>query len=145
MTQALRFVAPDSILTGWDFSTGGVKHLAFDLAGNTVAAVRLPTDLWTEDGVPELNLMQLEGQAGYLTGNFDVVSVSAAASTGLMDLRTNRWQPAMLDALEDVNNRRLVVEQLPRIVDQYDLVGPVSANLALEAGIDPEHRPLLFP
>src|SRR5947209_16306288 len=27
--------------------------------------------------------------AGFLTGNFDVISVSAAASTGLMDLRSN--------------------------------------------------------
>ena len=44
-------------------STGGVKCLAFDLDGNTVAEVRLPTDLWTKGGVSELNLMQLEGQA----------------------------------------------------------------------------------
>src|SRR5262249_20439518 len=29
--------------------------------------------------------------AGYLTGNFDVVSVSAAASTGMMNLRTGCW------------------------------------------------------
>ena len=54
---------PDAVIAGYDFSTGGVKALAFDLAGNTVAAVRLPTDLWTEGGVSELNLMQLEGQA----------------------------------------------------------------------------------
>src|SRR4051794_6225459 len=27
VTQALRCVAADSIITGWDFSTGGVKHL----------------------------------------------------------------------------------------------------------------------
>src|SRR5262249_32728619 len=35
----------------------------FDLDGNTLAEVRLPTDLWTAGGVSELNLMQLEGQA----------------------------------------------------------------------------------
>src|SRR5262249_33688861 len=52
-----------TILTGWDFSTGAVKCLAFDLSGKTVAEVRVPTDLWTEGGVCELNLMQLEGQA----------------------------------------------------------------------------------
>src|SRR6202035_4126630 len=63
MTEPLRFVPSDSVITGWDFSTGGVKCLAFDLDGNTVAQVRLPTDLWTEGGVSELNLMQLEGQA----------------------------------------------------------------------------------
>src|SRR4029077_6939161 len=49
--------------------------------------------------------------AGYLTGNFDVVSVSAAASTGIMDLRTCRWQPAMLDALENPEYRRLALQQ----------------------------------
>src|SRR5262249_29311713 len=54
---------PQSIITGWDFSTGSVKGLAFDLRGNTVAGSRLTTDLWTKGGVSELNLMQLEGQA----------------------------------------------------------------------------------
>src|SRR4029077_16221515 len=53
----------ESVITGWDFSTGAVKCLAFDLDGKTLAEVRLPTDLWTEGGVSELNLMQLEGQA----------------------------------------------------------------------------------
>ena len=63
MAEPLRCVEPDSIITGWDFSTGAVKCLAFDLDGQTLAEVRLPTDLWTEGGVSELNLMQLEGQA----------------------------------------------------------------------------------
>jgi sugar (pentulose or hexulose) kinase len=63
VAEPLRFVAPDSVITGWDFSTGAVKCLAFDLDGNTLAEVRLPTDLWTAGGVSELNLMQLEGQA----------------------------------------------------------------------------------
>src|SRR5947199_1531187 len=53
----------DSVITGWDFSTGAVKCLAFDLDGKSLAEVRFPTDLWTEGGVSELNLMQLEGQA----------------------------------------------------------------------------------
>jgi len=60
MAEPPRHVAPDCVLTGWDFSTGGVKCLAFDLDGRTLAQVRLPTDLWTEGGVSELNLMQLE-------------------------------------------------------------------------------------
>ena len=51
----------DALIAGYDFSTGGVKVRAFDIAGNTVAGVRLPTDLWTEGGVSELNLMQLGG------------------------------------------------------------------------------------
>src|SRR3954467_5758712 len=56
-------VSPSSIIAGFDFSTGAVKGLAFNLEGQTLAEVRLPTDLWTEGGVSELNLMQLEGQA----------------------------------------------------------------------------------
>jgi len=63
MPQHLSCIAPESIITGWDFSTGAVKCLAFDLKGNVVAEARFPTDLWTEGGVSELNLMQLEGQA----------------------------------------------------------------------------------
>ncbi len=63
MSEPLRRVPPESIITGWDFSTGAVKCLAFDLDGSVLAEVRLPTDLWTEGGVSELNLMQLEGQA----------------------------------------------------------------------------------
>jgi sugar (pentulose or hexulose) kinase len=258
MTAKLERVAPETIITGWDFSTGGVKHIAFDLRGQVLAEVRLPTDLWTDQAVSELNLMQLEGQArasvramahrlrdlgrlqhwavggisathhtagridrdhvqvrraicwnddtlaayhatgqqrlrgaervaaliggpwasrytlshlvkdeacllpadwertyrilshgplaaGYLTGNFDVASVSAAASTGIMDLRTCQWQPAMLDALECTEYRRLALQQLPRIVDQYDLIGPLADHLALDAGLDAGHRPLVFP
>src|SRR5262245_33594586 len=59
----LRALPPESVITGWDFSTGAVKCLAFDLSGKVLAEVRFPTDLWTEGGVSELNLMQLEGQA----------------------------------------------------------------------------------
>lgn len=251
-------VPAESVVTGWDFSTGAVKCLAFDLEGHTLAETRLPTDLWTDGGVSELNLMQLEGQArasvramasrlrqlgrleswvaggvsathhtagridadhvqvrraicwndhslgayhatglrrlggqnrvrqwiggpwairytlshllkdevhlpaadwqrthrllphgalaaGFLTGNFDVVSVSAAASTGMMDLRTNQWCRGMLDALERPEFRELTWQQLPRIVDHNELVGPLGASLAAEAGIASEHRPLIFP
>jgi len=251
-------VQPRTVITGWDFSTGAIKCLAFDLEGRTLAEARWPTDLWTAADVSELNLMQLEGQArasvrgiaarlrelgrlsdwaaggisathhsagridaartqvrraicwndqtlaayharglerlggqekvkrlvggpwairyslshlikdetnlsatdwqrtyrmlphgalaaGYLTSNFDVASVSVAASTGIMDLRTNQWCRAMLDALEKSEYRDLAWQQLPRIVDQYDLVGPLSANLALEASIDEGQRPLIFP
>ncbi len=258
MAEPLRSVDPDSVLTGWDFSTGAVKCLAFDLSGKTLAEVRLPTDLWTEGGVSELNLMQLEGQArastrsiaarlrdlgrlthwvaggvsathhtagrvdldrvqvrraicwndhslaayhakglerlggqervkeliggpwavrytlshlvkdeetlsaadwertdrvlphgslaaGALTGNYDVCSVSAAASTGLMDLRTKEWCRPMLDALANPEYRELAWDQLPRVVDQDEPVGPLSASLAVEVGLDAAARPILFP
>ena len=252
----LRLVARDSIITGWDFSTGGVKCLAFDMDGKTLASVRLPTDLWTEGGVSELNLMQLEGQArasvramahklrslgrldhwvaggisathhtsgridqdrvqvrraicwndhtlipyherglkrlggqkkvrdriggpwairyslshlvkdeetlsaadwertwrilphgslaaGFLTGNFDQASISSAASTGIMDLRTGKWCREMLSALANPDYRDLAWAQLPRIVPQNEPVGPLSADLALEAGVN--RVPLIFP
>lgn len=260
----LRFVRSESIVTGWDFSTGGVKCLAFDLAGKTIATVRLPTDLWkgnpSQDDLSELNVMQLEGQAratvramagllrdqgrlgdwiaggisathhtagrldadnnplrraicwndhtlaryhaeglkrlsgqakvqkliggpwairyslshlvkdededyfpaenwqrtarilphgplaaGYLTGNFDGISVSAAASTGMMDLVRCRWAWGMLDALSVPAHRTLVKKQLPPIVPEDEPIGPLSANLALEAGMSLDNRPLVFP
>ncbi|HZZ76869.1 MAG TPA: FGGY-family carbohydrate kinase [Gemmataceae bacterium] len=253
----LRHVPASTILTGWDFSTSGVKCLAFDLDGNTISEVRLPTDLWTK-GVSELNLLQLEGQArgsvramanqlrikgrlddwrtggisathhtsgridinrnqvrraicwndatlakwhakgvkrlggeervreliggpwasryslshlvkdeatlseadwkrtakilshgslaaGYLTGNFDVTSVSCAASTGIMDLRTGQWCQAMLDAIECPKYRALAWEHLPRIVDAFEPIGPLQASLTVETGIDHARAPLIFP
>ena len=254
----LRHVPAGSIVTGWDFSTSGVKCLAFDLDGNTLAEVRLPTDLWTRGGVSEINLAQLEGQArasvramanrlralgrlqdwvaggisathhtagridsnfvqvrraicwndqtlakyharglarlggqekvreliggpwairyslshlvkdeakldpdgwqrtyrmllhgplaaGYLTGNFEVTGISSAASTGMMDLRTGQWRQEMLGALKNEEYRQLAWQQLPRIVGPFEPIGPLSAALALEAGIDANQRPLLFP
>jgi sugar (pentulose or hexulose) kinase len=258
VAEPLRCVDLQTVITGWDFSTSAVKCLAFDLSGRTLAEVRLPTDLWCEGGVSELNLMQLEGQArastraitgrlrelgrltdwaaggisathhtagridrdrvqvrraicwndhslaeyharglgrlggqkrvmeliggpwairyslshlvkdevtlpaaewqrterilphgalaaGFLTGNFDVISVSAAASTGLMDLRTNHWCQPMLEALDNPTYRDLAWNALPRIVAQYDSIGPLAESLALEAGLQRDRRPLVFP
>jgi sugar (pentulose or hexulose) kinase len=258
VAEQLLHVPPESVITGWDFSTGAVKCLAFELDGRTLAEVRLPTDLWTEGGVSELNLMQLDGQArasvravaaklrelnrlqdwvaggisathhtagridanhvqvrraicwndyslapfharglerlggqetvkqliggpwalrytlshlvkdevtlsdadwkrtqrilphgalaaGYLTGNFHMVSVSAAASTGIMDLRTCQWCRGMLHALEKPEYQQLAWQQLPRIADQYELTGPLSESLMLEGLFTASQRPLIFP
>jgi sugar (pentulose or hexulose) kinase len=254
MPEALRHVGADSVITGWDFSTSGVKCLAFDTGGKTLAEVRLPTDLWTKGGVSELSLLQLEGQArasvramtaelaglgklqhwvaggisathhtagridehgtqvrraicwndqslakyhaaglarlggqervreliggpwavryslshlvkdekklkaddwrrtryilphgslaaGYLTGKFGVCSVSSAASTGIMDLRTNQWRHEMLEALAKEKHRELALEQLPQIVDHFTPIGPLAAPLGTEGGAGP----LIFP
>src|SRR5439155_15114 len=46
---------------------------------------------------------------------------------------------------EQPAHREMAWKQLPRIVDQYELVGPLAAHLALEAGIKPERRPVIFP
>src|SRR5208283_4017193 len=83
--------------------------------------------------------------AGYLTGNFDDTSVSCAASTGMMDLRTGQWSQPMLDAIERPDYRDLAWKQLPRIVDHFDPLGPIQPSLVLEAGLDPQRVPLIFP
>lgn len=258
MPEPLRCIPPNSLVVGWDFSTGAVKALAFDLTGNVVSEVRLPTELWTDGGVSELNLMQLEGQArasvrelaaklrdrgrlndwlvggisathhsagridahhnqvrraicwndqtlakyhaegltrlggpqtprdltggpwavryslshfvkdestlseadwkrtkwmlphgplaaGYLTGVFGVTSVSSAASTGIMDLRTNKWRREMLDSLANPEHRELAWKSLPHIVDMNEPLGQLAEHVALEAGIAAVRRPFLFP
>ncbi|MGL6095024.1 MAG: xylulokinase, partial [Fimbriiglobus sp.] len=258
MPDPLRTVPPSAVIAGFDFSTGSVKGLAFDLAGSVLAEVRLPTDLWTADGVSELGIPQLEGQvraamrglaaalrdlgrlgdwlaigvsathhtagridanhnqvrrmicwndqtlakfhgdglarlggqerakeltggpwavryslshlvkdeqtlptadwrrttwlqqhggltAGFLTGRFDCVSVSAAASTGLLDLRTATWSEPMLAALANPEFRELAWKSLPRVIDRNEPVGPVSESVALDAGLPAGVRPLVFP
>jgi xylulokinase len=258
MAEPLRCVRDESVVVGWDFSTGAVKCLAFDLDGAKRAEVRLPTDLWTEGGVSELNLMQLEGQAlaslrllgaqlgekqaahwvaggisathhtagridahavqvrraicwndhslapyharglkrlggqdkviqavggpwairytlshlvkdeeclpredwkrtkrivphgplaaGYLTGNFDAISVSAAASTGIMNLRTCKWSRFMLGALSDPKCRQLAWKQLPAIVKADEPLGELLPLAKQFARIHPRKRgPLIFP
>lgn len=258
MPEPLRCVPPNALIAGWDFSTGSVKCLAFDLTGTVVAEVRLPTDLWTEGGVTELNLMQLEGQArtsvralakqlsaltreadwvaggisathhtagridsrfnqvrraicwndqtlggyhaeglarlggqdrvreltggpwavryslshlvkdehtlpeadwgrtkwivphgplaaGYLTGRFDCISVSSAASTGLLDLRTEAWRREMLDALARPEHREQAWAGLPRVIDMNHPVGPLAEHVVLDAALPDGVRPLVFP
>src|SRR5262249_698536 len=76
--------------------------------------------------------------AGYVTGNFDVESVSAAASTGLLDLRSRTWCRPMLEALTGAEYRELAWQQLPRVVDADEPVGRLSESLALDAGIPQE-------
>lgn len=259
MAESLQCVEANSIITGWDFSTGAVKCLAFDIKGNVLAQVRFDTDLWTDGKTYfELNLMQLEGQArastravaaqllgqarlhnwigggisgthhtsgridvhhnqvrraicwndqtlaefhekglkrlggekkvkkliggpwavryslshlvkdeatlkrpdwkrtrwilphgplaaGYLTGKFDVISVSSAASTGMMKLRTEKWCKPILDCLKKKSNRRMAWDCLPRIIDMNTPVGPIADHLAAELGLGSEHRPLVMP
>lgn len=262
MTDRPRLTPENTVVTGWDFSTGSVKCLAFDLHGNTLAEVRMQTDLWhgdpVEEGLNELNLLQLEGQArastramaarlrelgrlsdwrtggisathhtagridkdalpvrraicwndhtlaeyhkrglkrlggqkkveeliggpwairyslshlvkdeahltpedwrrttrmllhgplaaGYLTGNFNVTSVSSAASTGILDFRRRKWRREMLDALAEPEYRKLAWKQLPTVIDHFEPIGSLADHVALEAGIDSTRRPLIFP
>jgi sugar (pentulose or hexulose) kinase len=83
--------------------------------------------------------------AGYLTGRFGVTSVSAAASTGIMDLRTNQWRKEMLGALKREDYRDLAWHSLPHIIDANEPVGQLAEHVALEAGIAAVRRPHVFP
>ncbi|HYH63216.1 MAG TPA: FGGY family carbohydrate kinase, partial [Urbifossiella sp.] len=258
MPEPLRRVPSSALVAGYDFSTGAAKALAFDLAGNVVAEARFPTDLWTDGGVSELNLMTLEGQArastralaarlrelgrlndwlvggvsathhsagrvdadgnpvrraicwndqtlaqyhadglkrlggpdvprdltggpwavryslshfvkdeatlpaadwtrtrwtlghgplaaAYLTGRFGVTSVSSAASTGIMDLRTNRWRREMLNALAGPEHRERAWDSLPKIIDMNEPVGHLAEHVALDARLPLDVRPFVFP
>src|SRR5262249_41072251 len=64
--------------------------------------------------------------AGYLTGRFDCTSISCAASTGMMDLRTDQWRREMLDALAKPEYRELAWASLPPIIDMNAPVAPLS-------------------
>jgi sugar (pentulose or hexulose) kinase len=83
--------------------------------------------------------------AGFLTGRFSHCSISAAASTGILDLRTNQWRRETLDALASEKYRELAWKQLPQIIDMHDPVGPLSESVALDAKLPPGVRPLVFP
>src|SRR5438067_9846475 len=98
MPEPLRHVRPESVVAGYDFSTGAVKCLAFDLEGNTLAQVRLPTDLWTQPAnVSELNLMQLEGQA---------VASTRAIAHRLAELgRLDHWRAGGISATHHTAGR----------------------------------------
>ncbi|HVK19678.1 MAG TPA: FGGY-family carbohydrate kinase, partial [Fimbriiglobus sp.] len=83
--------------------------------------------------------------AGYLTGRFNCISVSSAASTGILDLRTEAWRTEMLDALAKPEYREQALAGLPRLIDMNHPVGPLAEHVALEATLPDGVRPLVFP
>ncbi|MCU0702410.1 MAG: FGGY-family carbohydrate kinase [Fimbriiglobus sp.] len=84
--------------------------------------------------------------AGFLTGNFHQISASCAASSGMLDLRTNQWRREMLDALADPAHRDTVWECLPEVIDMSVPLGPLAEYVALDTGMtDTMERPLIFP
>ncbi len=84
--------------------------------------------------------------AGFLTGNFDAVSVSAAASTGIMNLRTCKWSRFMLGALKSPAIRQLTWKHLPKIVSGDEPLGELLPSAKLFAHINSSKRgPLIFP
>jgi xylulokinase len=83
--------------------------------------------------------------AGYLTDRWGVTSVSSAASTGIMNLKTNAWQKPMLDAIANSDYRELAWNALPKIIDMNDAVGRLAESVALDAGLPAGIRPAIYP
>lgn len=83
--------------------------------------------------------------AGLLTSNYDVTSVSSAASTGIMDFRSRRWAYGMLKAIKSSALQALAKKQLPEIVDQFTAVGRLAPDLAAAAGIPADSAPWIYP
>jgi sugar (pentulose or hexulose) kinase len=81
--------------------------------------------------------------AGYLTGHYDTASISSAASTGMMDLRTGEWAPQMLEALLRPEYRELAFQQLPPILDANTPIGHLSPSEVADLGMTT--APLIFP
>jgi len=84
--------------------------------------------------------------AGFLTGNFHQISASCAASSGILDLRTNQWRKEMLDALSEPKHRKTVWECLPEVVDMNTPLGELADHILSDTSL-PEDMvpPLVFP
>jgi sugar (pentulose or hexulose) kinase len=83
--------------------------------------------------------------AGYLTRNFNDISISSAASTGLLDLRTAEWCREMLAALSTTRHRDSVWHSLPTVVDMNQPIGELAEHIAWDAELADGVRPLVFP
>jgi sugar (pentulose or hexulose) kinase len=89
--------------------------------------------------------------AGYLTGKFGVTSISSAASTGILDLKTDKWQYGMLGAIGDPELRSKIADGLPKVIDTFRPIGKLAGSewmdlvrIKLPKGMEFQ-RPLLFP
>jgi sugar (pentulose or hexulose) kinase len=122
--------------------TGGPWAIRYSLSH----LVKDETQLSTEDWKRTTRILSHGSlAAGYLTGVFDRTSVSCAASTGIMDLRTKAWRKEMLLALENPLYQQLAWLQLPTIVDADEPLGLLSLDVALENGIAPCKAPFDLP
>jgi xylulokinase len=62
-----------------------------------------------------------------------------------MSFVTRQWNREMLGALQNEEYRQLAWQQLPRIIDHYEPIGPLAEHLALECQLDPVARPIIYP
>lgn len=82
--------------------------------------------------------------AGYLTGKFGVTSISSAASTGILNLKTDVWQEGMLGAIGDPALRMIIAECLPKVIETFRPIGEL-AQAGWPAVSLPTVQPLVFP
>lgn len=122
--------------------TGGPWAVRYSLSHLVKDESKLSTKDWERT---ERLVQHGSMAAGFLTGRFDCCSISAAASTGLLDLRTSQWRREMLDALANPQYRELAWKQLPQLIDMHDPVGPLSESVAFDAELPANVRPLVFP
>src|SRR5262249_44966225 len=122
---------------------GGPWAVRYTLSHLVKDEETLPEEAWTRTA---FILPHGPCAAGYLTGRFDVTSGSSAASTGIMDLRTNQWRREMLNSLAKPEHRELAWKSLPAIIaDMNEPVGRLADHVALDARLSASQRPLIFP
>jgi sugar (pentulose or hexulose) kinase len=122
--------------------TGGPWAVRYSLSHLVKDETTLSALKW---GITERILPHGPMAAGFLTGNFDRCSISSAASTGILDLRTNLWRREMLDVLANEKYRELAWKQLPPLIDMNEPIGPLSESCAYDAKLPANVRPLVFP
>ncbi|MGZ0147992.1 rhamnulokinase [Kribbella sp. WER1] len=91
-----------------------VYQLAADVVDRAAAVVMLP----------DLLVHELTGVLG--------TELTIASTTGLLDVRTRDWSPAVLDALG------LAPELLPPLRTAGDLVGPLKPDVVAATGLPPD-------
>jgi rhamnulokinase len=102
------------------YQRNGLQHLPF----NTV--YQLAADPWAADADELLLVPDLLGF--WLTGE-RVTERTNASTTGLLDVRTGRWDDDLVDRL------RLPRRLLGRLVDPGDVVGPVLPHVGEQIGV----------
>ncbi|HEY3787447.1 MAG TPA: FGGY-family carbohydrate kinase, partial [Urbifossiella sp.] len=121
---------------------GGPWAVRYSLSHLVKDEACLPDDDWRR-----MKWMMGHGPlaAGYLTGRFGVTSISSAASTGILDLRTDQWRREMLGAISRDDLRERAWAGLPRVVETFEPIGPLAEHLALDAEIAAVQRPFVYP
>jgi xylulokinase len=122
--------------------TGGPWAVRYSLSHLVKDEATLAAESWTR---PQALMPHGSMAAYYLTGAWGTSSISSAASTGIMDLRTNRWCRGMLDALANPIYRDLAWNSLPRILDDNSPMGRLSESVASDARLAVAQRAHIFP